>query len=202
MASTNPFLTIVSTIQTNNNGSTITTGYIPYVSTAGKQTYTNTLSTLTVSSLNAVSTVISNLNCSLVTTSTITSSTINSIKFSNGYVQSSSGLGFGQSYVNQTPYRSVYPTGGVYTNYSARPMFVSVSVRTATGSTCQITGYVYINGITIYEKQTSTTYNGRGFYVYWNTHFIVPPGATYQVYCYRSYWGGTDVELMKWYELS
>ena len=42
MASTNAFLTLYSTVQTNLVGSTIATGYIPYVSTAGRQAYTNT----------------------------------------------------------------------------------------------------------------------------------------------------------------
>ena len=51
MASTNAFLTLYSTVQTNLVGSTIATGYIPYVSTAGRQAYTNTLSTITVSTL-------------------------------------------------------------------------------------------------------------------------------------------------------
>jgi len=51
MASTNTFLTLLSTVQTDKIGSTITTGYIPYISTAGRQTYSNTLSTLTVSTL-------------------------------------------------------------------------------------------------------------------------------------------------------
>jgi len=51
MASTNPFLTLYSTVQTNLVGSTITTGYIPYISTAGRQNYSNTLSTLTVSTI-------------------------------------------------------------------------------------------------------------------------------------------------------
>ena len=200
MASTNPFLILYSTIQTNRNGSTITTGFIPYISTAGRQTYTSTLSTLTVSSLNAVSTLTSDLNCSLMTTSTITFSTINSIKFSDGYVQNSSSLGYGQSYVNQTSYRSVN-AGNAYTNNTGRPIFVMVSVRASDGSTTEITGYVYINGVITCEKLTNSTYNGQAFYVYWDTYFIVPAGATYQVYCYQSYFA-TGVELMTWFELS
>jgi len=58
MASTNPFLTLYSTVQTNLVGSTIATGYIPYVSTAGRQAYTSTLSTLTLSTLNVTSGII------------------------------------------------------------------------------------------------------------------------------------------------
>ena len=73
MASTNDFLKLYSTVQTNLVGSTIATGYIPYVSTAGRQTYSNTLSTLTVSTLNAVSSITSNVNCSTMVTSTISS---------------------------------------------------------------------------------------------------------------------------------
>ena len=71
MASTNAFLTLYSTVQTNLVGSTITTGYIPYISTAGRQAYSNTLSTLTVSTLTSVSTITSNVNCSTLVTSTI-----------------------------------------------------------------------------------------------------------------------------------
>ena len=51
MASTNAFLTLYSTVQTNLVGSTISTGFIPYVSTAGRQNYTSTLSQLQVSTL-------------------------------------------------------------------------------------------------------------------------------------------------------
>jgi len=51
MTSTNPILALYSTVQTNAAGSTITTGFIPYISTAGRQGYTNTLSSLTISSL-------------------------------------------------------------------------------------------------------------------------------------------------------
>jgi len=51
MASTNDFIKLYSTVQTNTVGSTITTGFIPYISTGGRQGYTSTLSTLTVSSL-------------------------------------------------------------------------------------------------------------------------------------------------------
>ena len=82
MASTNPFLTLVSTIQTNSIGSTIATGYIPYVSTAGRQAYTSTLttlaiSTLTTSTLNTVSTITSNVNCSTLVGSTLTTTNVN-----------------------------------------------------------------------------------------------------------------------------
>ena len=66
MASTNAFLTLVSTIQTNSIGSTIATGFIPYISTAGRQAYSNTLSTLTVSTLTTT-----NVNTSTMVTSTI-----------------------------------------------------------------------------------------------------------------------------------
>ena len=72
MASTNPILALYSTVQTNLVGSTITTGYIPYVSTAGRQNYSNTLSTLTVSTLNG-----SNVTFPIVNTSTINASTMN-----------------------------------------------------------------------------------------------------------------------------
>ena len=44
MASTNPFLTLYSTVQTDSIGSTISTGFIPYISTAGRQAYRNMLS--------------------------------------------------------------------------------------------------------------------------------------------------------------
>ena len=71
MASTNAFLTLYSTVQTNLVGSTIATGYIPYVSTAGRQAYTNTLSSLTVATLTAVSSITGNVNCSTMVTSTI-----------------------------------------------------------------------------------------------------------------------------------
>ena len=71
MASTNPFLTLYSTIQMNNVGSTIATGYIPYVSTAGRQAYSNTLSTLTVSTLTAVSSITRNMNYSTLVGSTL-----------------------------------------------------------------------------------------------------------------------------------
>jgi len=99
MASTNPFLTLVSTIQTNSIGSTIATGYIPYVSTAGRQAYSNTLSTLTVSTLTAtamtcstlvgstltgVSTITSNVNCS-----TLVGSTLNAVSTVTGNVNCS-----------------------------------------------------------------------------------------------------------------
>ena len=88
MASTNTFLTLYSTVQTNNVGSTIATGYIPYVSTAGRQAYSNTLSTLTVSTLrgnancstlNAVSTVTGDINCSTITANTINGTSATSL---------------------------------------------------------------------------------------------------------------------------
>lgn len=77
MASTNAFLTLYSTVQTNLVGSTITTGFIPYISTAGRQAYTSTLSTLTVSTLTAVSSITSNVNCSTLVGSTLTTSNVN-----------------------------------------------------------------------------------------------------------------------------
>ena len=84
MASTNPFLTLVSTIQTNSIGSTIATGYIPYISTAGRQAYTSTLSSLTVSTLTGVSTITSNVNCS-----TLVGSTLNAVSTVTGNVNCS-----------------------------------------------------------------------------------------------------------------
>jgi len=51
MASTNPILALYSTVKTNAAGSTIIAGVIPYISTGGKQFYTSTLTSLTVSSL-------------------------------------------------------------------------------------------------------------------------------------------------------
>jgi len=82
MASTNPFLTLYSTIQLNSVGSTIATGYIPYVSTAGRQDYTNTLSTLTVSTLTGT-----NINSyGTIVASTLTSGTAFSTNTTNTYV--------------------------------------------------------------------------------------------------------------------
>lgn len=75
MASTNAFLTLVSTVQTNSIGSTISTGYIPYISTAGKQGYSSTLSTLTISTIitNTLTYPITTLN--VATTSYVSSAT-------------------------------------------------------------------------------------------------------------------------------
>jgi hypothetical protein len=78
-----------------------------------------------------------------------------------------------------------------------------LSVKQSSGSTQEITGFLYINGVTVFQKQTNTTYQeGREvFYVYWDVFFIVPPGSTYQVYCYGT-WGVGHVILVYWYELA
>ena len=67
MASTNAFLTMYNTAQANSSGSTIVTGFIPYISTGGKQIYTSTLTALTFSTV----------NCSSITATTLTFSTAN-----------------------------------------------------------------------------------------------------------------------------
>jgi hypothetical protein len=109
-------------------------------------------------------------------------------------------VGVAQTYVNQTANRSVN-VGNVYTNNTGRPMYVIVSVSANSGSTQQNTGFVYINGVQIYQKQTDTTYNGVNFVCYWDVFFIVPAGSTYQVYCYGTYGTGA-VSLVQWFELS
>ena len=75
MASTNAFLTLVSTVQTDKIGSTISTGYIPYVSTAGRQTYTSTLSTITVSTLLTNTMTYPSNTTNVATTAYVTSAT-------------------------------------------------------------------------------------------------------------------------------
>lgn len=73
MASTNAFLTMYNTAQANSVGSTISTGFIPYISTGGKQVYTSTLTTLTFSTVNCSSiTATSGLNLSVPTGQGIT----------------------------------------------------------------------------------------------------------------------------------
>ena len=73
MASTNAFLTMYNTAQANSSGSTIVTGFIPYISTGGKQVYTSTLTTLTFSTVNCSSiTATSGLTFSTVNCSSIT----------------------------------------------------------------------------------------------------------------------------------
>lgn len=152
MASTNAFLTLVSTIQTNSIGSTITTGFIPYISTAGRQTYSNTLSTLTVSTLSGTNVTFpivntSTINASSMNTPTVNTTTVNttninatsigttsisanSITFPGGYGQNSSALGYNQSY--SQPTRSL---GTTYTNSTGRPIFVAVALNGNSGST-------------------------------------------------------------------
>ena len=109
-------------------------------------------------------------------------------------------LGMGQSYINQTANRSVN-AGNIYTNNTGRPMYVIVSAYANSGSTQQNTGYVYINGVLVLQKQTDTTYNGVNFVCYWDTYFVVPPGSTYQVYVYGT-WGVGGVNVIQWFELS
>ena len=109
-------------------------------------------------------------------------------------------LGMGQSYVNQTANRSI-TAGNVYVNNTGRPMYVMVSAYGYSGYSQQNVGYVYINGVQIYQKYTDTNFNGPSFAAYWDVYFIVPPAATYQVYAFGTYGSGT-VNLTQWFELS
>ena len=76
-----PVGTRTKRVQTNLVGSTISTGFIPYVSTAGRQNYTGTLSQLQVSTLNGT-----NLNAITIIGSTLTAGTAFSTNTSDTYV--------------------------------------------------------------------------------------------------------------------
>ena len=151
MASTNTFLTLYSTVQTNNVGSTIATGYIPYVSTAGRQAYSNTLSTLTVSTLrgnancstlNAVSTVTGDINCSTITANTINGTSATSLA-TTSYADTAAAtavsnkitLGTNQYYYSWTNlFGGTFTNNTRYSNFSGRVITVFMNVTLAGGN--------------------------------------------------------------------
>ena len=200
MASTNPFLTLYSTIQMNAVGSTITTGYIPYVSTAGRQTYSNTLSTLTVSTLTSVSSITTNLNCSSIITSTITANTIIATTPSYGtnstqvattaFVQNAGCGNPNQAYVNYTGTGS-RSNGGLNTNSTSAPITVIVMGSDAPGQGLAMSAVV--GGISLAPSSYTGVSAQPGYVVPFT--FVVPVGMSYRVY-----WNA-GASFLGWFEL-
>jgi len=208
MASTNPFITLYSTVQTNLVGSTIATGFIPYISTAGRQTYTNTLSTLTVSTLNGsnvtfpivnTSTInASTMNTPTVNTTTVNTTTVNttninatsigtnSITFPGGYVQNSSALGYSQNWTTTT-----INSHTTYSNDTPRPIFITIRVGGPQNSSAiAFIGASYqatptIELLYFYNYAINGNYGNVGnVTVSWS--FIVPPGIKYRLEAYNA----------------
>jgi len=184
----------------NSVGSTIATGYIPYVSTAGRQTYSNTLSTLTVSTLTAVSTITSNANCSSIITSTITANTITATTASYGtnsiivattaFVQNAGCGNPNQTYVSYigTGQRL---NGSTYTNGTNAPITVIVMGCDASGQGLAM--YAVVGGITI-GPQSFSGMSSLPNYVMPFT-FVVPVGMSYRVH-----WNAS-ANFQGWFEL-
>jgi len=198
MASTNTFLNMMSMVQTDKIGSTIATGFIPYISTAGRQNYSNTLSTLTVSTLNTVSSVTGNVNCSTITTNTITANTITATTAGYGtnstqvattaFVQNAGCGNPNQTYGNYTSQRS---NGGYYTNTTNAPITVIVMGCDASGQGLAM--YAVVGGITI-GPQNFSGMSSLPNYVMPFT-FVVPVGMYYRVY-----WNA-NANFQGWFEL-
>ena len=214
MASTNPFLTLVSTIQTNSIGSTIATGFIPYISTAGRQTYSNTLSTLTVSTLSGTNVTFpivntstinaSSMNTPTVNTTTVNATTVNATSIGSvgttsisansintnsitigGYPQNSGSLGYGQNWASIP-----LLTHTTYTNSSARPIFITVRVGGPQNSSATLfmgTSYYAeptLDVLYFYNYAINGTYGNVGN-VTVSWSFIVPPGIKYRPEAYN-----------------
>lgn len=189
----------------NSVGSTITTGYIPYVSTAGRQTYSNTLSTLTVSTLTSVSSITTNLNCSSIITSTITANTIaantitaitpsygtNSTQVATtAYVQNAGCGNPNQTYVNYTGTGS-RTNGGLNTNSTSAPITVIVMGCDAPGYGLAM--YAVVGGVSLAPSAYTGVSAQPGYVVPFT--FVVPVGMSYRVY-----WNGS-ANFLGWFEL-
>ena len=154
----------------NAVGSTITTGYIPYVSTAGRQTYSNTLSTLTVSTLtttnvNSSTMVTSSLNTNTLTssalnTTTLTLASLSAIPSGNTISLIGTNSANNQVVTAMSPaYYYGYALWGINTLTSNRiPWTQGVNVNCGLTSTYNI--YVYVAGY--YRITVSITCGGIG----------------------------------------
>ena len=147
MASSNTFLTLVSTIQTNAVGSTISTGFIPYVSTAGRQAYTSTLSTITVSTLLTNTMTYPSNTSNVATTAYVSTSTAALLSANNvwtGFNSVSGGL-------------SIQSAGGLYM-YNSVMTYIFNNINTAYTS-------ITMNASNNYLISNTTGLNSNGVYL-------------------------------------
>ena len=207
MASTNAFLTLVSTVQTDKIGSTISTGYIPYVSTAGRQTYTSTLSTITVSSLMTNTLAYPSNTSNVATTAYVSSAagsllstantwaalnTFNGGNTFNGSAQFNNSVSIGSISYDQP----LFVMNNLSSRYTNRTTFTLVTgAANATGlSLPNIPLYGTVNPIyhvfatTVYPGPTSTYNNqwfGSAHCMYVQSGYGSPPSSQFAQYNIR-----------------